>query len=235
MEPVTLGQVLQSPLVTRWGGFATYSGLLNATQFAMLQQEAKDAYSTARPQEWWGPDREDDYDRRLTTDRRADPRRMLLLGDGGPVQSTNYLSAQLSQFLSRECRMIIRPTSTRGSFSYYTRPGDFLGLHRDVETCDISVITVLHDESSSMSRGGALVLYPGRITDALSAIRARPYVGAQTIKLSLGQTLVMFGGVIAHRVLPVVQGQRRVVSVLCFRAFFQQSNRSKHKRLDGLS
>jgi hypothetical protein len=38
------------------------------------------------------------------------------------------------------------------------------------------------------------------------------------VPLRPGQTVVMLGGIVPHHVLPMAQGQVRVVSVLCYRA-----------------
>src|SRR5689334_13755228 len=69
----------------------------------------------------------------------------------------------------------------------------------------------------------------GRTVPARSASGLVPqYVGASlpvvrrsgsrgmTVKLRPGQSLVMLGGLVPHRVLPVHSGQARVVSALCF-------------------
>jgi hypothetical protein len=38
------------------------------------------------------------------------------------------------------------------------------------------------------------------------------------VKLAVGETIVFFGGWVPHRLLPVREGQVRIISVLCFRA-----------------
>jgi hypothetical protein len=223
--------IRRSPLVEHAGGFAIYTGLPDTGTLRLLYEEARAAYATAKPQEWWGPDRDEDGPGDLAADRHARPRRCYFLSLGGPVQAAMCQSAELSRFLSSECGMPIRPTARRGSYTYYTRTGDFLDLHRDIESCDVAMITVLHDNTSPSSQSGALVVYSDRIAEPLSAIQARPDIGGQTIKLSAGQTIVMFGGIVPHRVLPVAEGQTRIVSVLCFRAFARRANRvGRHRR-----
>jgi hypothetical protein len=82
--------------------------------------------------------------------------------------------------------------------------------------CDIAVVTVLRDDSSPLTISGALVLYPTRWNEPLSAIRRRPESGAVTVKLSPGQSAVLCGGLVPHALLTVARGQRRIVSTLCY-------------------
>jgi hypothetical protein len=194
----------------RQGGFAIYQGLPDAMTITRLYNEAAERYPHANIQE----KSDDDF----VEGRGGAPRRSLLMAEAGAVQDAWYNSAWLSNFLSTACGIPIVPSGNRGSYSYYARPGDFLDLHRDIETCDVAVITVLSDNSDPSDQAGALVLYPNRFHEPLSTIRERPYDGAYVVKLSRGQTIILFGGIVAHRLLPVREGQARVISVLCFRA-----------------
>ena len=80
------------------------------------------------------------------------------------------------------------------------------------------MIMALHDNSAATDSSGALLLYSGRMGEPLSAIRARPNDGAHCVKLAAGQTIMLFGGLLPHRLLPTATGQVRIVSVLCFAA-----------------
>lgn len=201
--------ILDSPLM-RQGGFAVFEGVPDAPTFGELYAEAAERYHGANEQQSWDDDDEDG--------RGGKPMRSLLTAEAGPAQDAMYRSQALSDFLSSVCGLPIVPSGNRGSYSYYARTGDFLDLHRDVETCDLAMITALHDNSDPADLGGALVLYPDRVREPLSAIRASPYDGASAVKLAVGQTIVLYGGVVPHRVLPVVEGQVRIISVLCFQA-----------------
>jgi hypothetical protein len=202
--------ILRSPLFVNGHGFGIYAGLPDPYTFNALFSEAAELYPSATAQESWDPDWEEM--------RGGKPRRSLLTSTAGAIQDAWYGSEPLSGFLSAQLGMQVVQSGNRGSYSYYARPGDFLDLHRDIETCDVAVITGLHDNSSPTDQGGALALYPGRIGEPLSAIRQRPDEGAYLVKLQPGQTIVMFGGVIPHCLLPVREGQLRIISVLCFRA-----------------
>ncbi len=201
--------ILNSPLLIN-GGYCIYAGLPDPYTFDALYSEARELYPTARNQQSWESDTEEG--------RGGKPRRSLLTSTGGPIQDAWYASGHLRRFLSSQLGLAAVPSGNRGSYSYYARPADFLDLHRDVETCDVAVITVLHDTSDLADPGGGLTLYPGRIREPLSAIRERPQEGATLVKLAPGQTIVMFGGVVPHRLVPVAEAQLRIISVLCFRA-----------------
>jgi hypothetical protein len=186
-----------------------YEGLPDPETFGGLLREAYDVYSTATEQQCWDEDKEEV--------RGGTPRRQLLSAGGGPIQDTLYQEGWLHEFLSGCCGVKIVPSGNRGSYSYYARNGDFLDLHRDIDTCDVAMITVLHDSAPGHC-GGALVLYPTRLTERLSALRARPEEGARVVKVLPGHTMIMFGGLVPHLVYPVTENQVRIISVLCFRA-----------------
>lgn len=208
--PEAVPRALLESTLMRQGGFGVYEGLPDPATFALLYAEAAERYAAADSQQCW----DDDF----AEGRGGRPRRSLLTAEAGPVQDALYASQWLSDVLSATCGVPIVPSGNRGSYSYYARPGDFLDLHRDVETCDMTMITALHDNSDPSETAGALVLYPDRLHEPLSAIRERPNDGTHAVKLSPGQTILLYGGVLPHRVLPVREGQVRIISVLCFRA-----------------
>lgn len=151
--------------------------------------------------------------------RGGTPARSFLNTAGGELQDALYRTPQLLECLRRMTCSSLVPTGALGTYSYYVRPGDFLALHRDIVTCDVAVITCLHDAGTGRGcDGGKLCLYPGRLFEPLSAIRRSLEVGALRLRLLPGQTIVMFGGIVPHALLPVDAGQARIVSVLCYRA-----------------
>ena len=190
--------------------FAVVDAIPDTATFLALRTEAWVAYDTADRQECDTDDGE--------AFRGGMPRRRLFSAGAGPAQDHFYHDPRLARSLSDLCGLTVTRSGSRGSYSYYASEGDCLDLHRDVETCDVTLITCLHDTSDPRSPSGALVLYPDRLTEPLSEIRARPDDGAVILKLMAGQSLVLLGGVVPHRVLPVVEGQARVISALCFLA-----------------
>jgi hypothetical protein len=112
----------------------------------------------------------------------------------------------------------LAPTGPVGTYSYYVNSGDYLDIHRDIVTCDVAVITCLNDQLSNGEEEGRLCLYPERQLDPISTVRATPQEGAVKVRVGVGQTIVLYGGIVPHALLPVAEGQERIVSVLCYQA-----------------
>lgn len=144
--------------------------------------------------------------------RGGDPPRAFFSATGGELQDALYRAPHLHALLAREVGRPVRPAGERGTYSYYEKPGDHLGLHRDVSHCDLTLITCLRDPGGP----GAVCVWPERIEEPLSAIRASPEDGAVRVPLAPGQSLLVLGGVLPHALLPVAPGQERVASILCF-------------------
>jgi hypothetical protein len=199
-------RILQTPLMGR-GGFAVLSGLF-AESLSLLQREA----------EGQRPQADDVYVRRSDAEsvRGGAPARKLLTAPGGAVQRSLYTDAALWQAIEAIVGLPVVPTGAGGTFTYYARPGDFLTIHRDIVTCDVALITCL-EETGVRDSGGKLCFYPQRIWELLGAIRREPTKGAVPMRLAPGDTAVLLGGVVPHCTLPVSSGQRRVVSLLCYR------------------
>jgi hypothetical protein len=150
--------------------------------------------------------------------RGGEPARQFVSAAGGEEQTQFYFDGGTARFLSEVCSAPVVPTGGRGTYTYYARAGDHLALHRDIETCDVAVITCLLDRHHDGSRGGLTRFYPERQDEPLSRIRAAPEDGAMDLRLPVGRTMVMFGGLIPHLIEPIGPGELRIVSILCFRA-----------------
>lgn len=202
--------IIESNLLKN-GGFGVFAGLLDAYTLPLMLEEAVSLYPEAYGSEVPVSDGEEV--------RGGNPARRFLSTPGGAVQDAFYSADWMLAFLREVTGTLVVPTGARGTYSYYARPGDYLALHRDVEMCDLAVITCLYEGavSDDGGDGGRLCLYPTRIFEPLSTIRQTPERGAVKVRLMPGQTVVMFGGVVPHALLPVVEGQMRIVSVLCYR------------------
>ena len=207
------------------GGFAVFEGLASDLMQRMLLDEAMERRLSAHENRVAEPD--------AVEFRGGSPDRCFLSAPGGAAQDSFYLAPALHAALTRVSGLTVVPTGSRGTYSYYCRAGDFLGLHRDIDTCDLAVITCLHDGPVSAADSGALCLYPDRAREPLSAIRSSPLTGRALIRLAPGHSIVLLGGIVAHRLLPVVAGQNRVVSVLCFRAAQGWPGPAKGRGRDG--
>ena len=192
------------------GGVAVFDGLPDRATCNALALEARSAYPESTRQECSdGDDAEG---------RGGTPRRALQTAAGGPVQDALYASSWLHSFLAARCGMPIVPSGNRGSYSYYVRPGDFLDTHLDIDTCDVTLITVLHDDTDPHERAGGLAVYPGRLGASLGHIRAAPEEGVAIVKAQPGQSIVILGGLVPHRVERLGATGQRIISALCFRA-----------------
>lgn len=201
--------IRESPLMRR-GGFDIFSGITDEVITQNLLAEAIRQRSLMCESFVEENDSEEI--------RGGSPRRQFRSSPGGNFQRDFYRAAWLTEFLRGLTTKFLHPTGEFGTFSYYSRDGDFLEIHRDILTCDVAVISCLKDERTAAEEGGKLCLYPTRTNELLSQIKAAPEKDALIIKLEESQTLVMYGGIVPHAVLPVRKNQERIVSILCFSA-----------------
>ncbi|MBA3746646.1 MAG: hypothetical protein H0W96_04025 [Solirubrobacterales bacterium] len=149
--------------------------------------------------------------------RRGNPARWLESAAAGPALGAFYTSSLLPTWLQRLTGLDWVRTGDLASYSYYRRPGHFLGLHRDIDTCDLAVITCISDDgATSDSIAGTLSLWPERTGDPISAVRADPDNGRVSLRLQPGEAIVLLGGMIAHALEPLAPGHTRITSPLCF-------------------
>lgn len=192
------------------GGVTVVDGLPGPDRAGHLLAEALGLY----PQS----DEQNVLDGDGATGRGGTPPRQLFTSGGGPVQDDLYLSPWLADYLSALCGVPVLPTGGRGSYSYYVRPGDYLGLHLDIDACDVTLITVLRDDSAPDDPAGALLVHPGYRGADLDAVRRDPEGGAGLVKATAGQSIVLLGGMVPHETVPVSDHGPRIISALCFRA-----------------
>ena len=192
------------------GGVAVFDGVPDAGTCNALAYEAHAAYPVSSRQVLERGDGADG--------RGGMPARALHTAGAGAAQDALYASPWLHAFLSAQCGVPIGPSGNRGSYSYYVQPGDHLGLHLDVDTCDVTLITVLHDDTDPADPAGGLAVYPGALGAPLRQVRAAPEAGMGVVKARPGQSIVILGGLVPHRVLPLGPWGQRIISALCFRA-----------------
>jgi hypothetical protein len=145
--------------------------------------------------------------------RAGNPDRFLASAQSGPVLDRIYADPELAVRLEALAGAALHPTGARGSFSYYDRPGHYLGLHRDIRGCDVTLITCL-ERVDGAEPSGMLRLYPKSMRSPLQHV-ARSQ-SPRDIALRPGQSLLLLGGCIPHEVRPAAPGYRRAISVLCF-------------------
>ncbi|MDP9686550.1 UNVERIFIED_ORG: hypothetical protein J2W82_000198 [Pseudomonas mohnii] len=204
-----------SRLMQNSRGFAIFSDLPGSHDLRHLRKEAFVALQRANQEYRRRRVLPDSDEPNYEEDRKTAARIKRFLSDGGPHLQSMYHDSQLIEFLSLESGLRLSPSGSGGVYIYYVRSGDFIGIHRDAGICDLVLITALYDSSLS-DEGGSLILYPGRTSESCKAISATPKRGEKVVKLTAGQSLIMFGGVIPHRVVPVRAEQIRIVSALCY-------------------
>ena len=205
--PESLGA---SPLVAGGGWLRTR--LLSPRALSALAQESAGCHAATG--EVVRLDRSPDED--VT---RGNPARYMESAPGGPRLRAFYYAPPLLALLRRLTTLDWTPSGDHAAFSYYLRPGHHLDLHRDIDACDLAVITCIHEAGAPAGGvAGALCLWPGRTGERLAAIRAHPSEGRVVVRLRPGESVVLLGGLIPHRLEPVAEGHVRVVAPLCFRA-----------------
>jgi hypothetical protein len=195
-----------SPLCAAGGAVVT--SVLDAPALARLQSESHEAHSRAQIT----------FNERSNDLVKGDPDRWLESASGGAELGALYRNAALLDLLLRLTGLPWRRTGELGAFSYYRLPGHHLGLHRDIDTCELACITCVDDRGGNPATpSGVLRLYPSRTGATLDEIRATPDGGAVHVRLAPGQTLVLLGGLVPHRLLPMAAGHTRIVAPLCYR------------------
>jgi hypothetical protein len=198
-------EITQSKLYTH-GGVLLLADLLGTQTIEQLESEAALVRAGAMRTEYTAGD--------VKEERGGSPSRSFAAAHARHVQWSIFSSPALLKALCAVCGLDAVPTGG-GSYSYYERPGDYLALHRDILTCDLTVITCLRDIVSP--KGGGLLVYPEHINLPLEWARQAGRSAGLTVTIRPGESAALLGGVVPHEVTPVLPGQERVVSVMCYR------------------
>lgn len=188
------------------GGYGVYRGLIDPRWIKSMLAEAM-AGGQRIDQVASGSDSEDV--------RGGEPARHIVCVEGGPVQDQLFASAALQGFVANEVQLPIRPCGTRASYSIYAGPQAHLDIHRDVPGCDLALITCLHD-SDPFAGEGAIDLWLDGLTTPLREIREDVEQQRSRLALPPGDSLLIHGGLIPHRIPPPGTDRLRVVSLMCF-------------------
>lgn len=150
-----------------------------------------------------------------TEGRGGFPARAYLSGPGRDLHWGLHGCQQMAETLAGVCGLDLSASGS-GTYSFYEQPGDFLAVHRDVEQCDIAVITSL-TRCRTDSPAGELVVYPDLIRQPLSSVRAAGRSAGTSVPLDRGHTIILLGGILPHEVAPTSPGQERIVTINCYR------------------
>jgi hypothetical protein len=189
------------------GGVLNISSLLAADALAGLEAEALCARPAGRRNVLAVSD--------AAEGRGGNPDRAFTTAHARAVQWQLFSDSALVASLVRICGLAAAPTGG-GTYSYYEQAGDFLGLHRDILTCDLTVITCLR-ETGPEPGGGGLLVYTRHLNEPLTRARVAGKSTATPVPIGRGETIALLGGVVPHEVTPMQPGQERIVSIMCYR------------------
>lgn len=193
-----------SPII-KSGGVLIWEDLLGSVWFEALKAEGLAQRATAKIQYKEKADGALQY---------SDPDRYYLSADGSEVQTGIYHDIGLHKCLGELCGRSVRPTGIQGTYSYYEQPGHYLGLHRDIHGCDLTLITCLYREDQD-STSGALRLYVKSTRQPISEIDSNTQF--RDIHVQSGQTVLLLGRCVPHEVRACGSQFKRYISVLCFK------------------
>jgi hypothetical protein len=192
------------PALWQSGGFTVVQNLLSTEELAELMAEAAAARPHAARNELATSDG--------TEGRGGSPARAFASSPAGMIQWKIFGTPERAAQISAICGLQVTATGG-GSYAFYERVGDFLAIHRDIEACDLAVITCLADTAAS----GGLVVYPKYWKTPLSVVRAASKSEAHALSMGPGESAILLGGVLPHEVMPMEPGQERIVSLMCYR------------------
>jgi hypothetical protein len=193
------------------GGVLPLQGLLDDAAFAALEAESVVARASARRNVLT-----ESAAGGLFEERGGSPHRAFTAAPGSAAQWSIFSAPALVAAVEEQCGVSVTPTGG-GTYSYYEQDGDHLGLHRDIAQCDLTLITCLDATRTAGFADGALLVYSRHLGLPL-AEAARAGRGAATpMPIGRGDTIALLGGIVAHEVTAMPPGQRRIVSVMCYR------------------
>ncbi|HYN35265.1 MAG TPA: hypothetical protein VES40_21750 [Ilumatobacteraceae bacterium] len=180
--------------------------LLDDADVRALAAEATAHHTRAREQHTARPIDE-------ATGPRGQPARWLESAVGGPLLEAFYNAPALSEHLATVTGLRWRPSGSNATYSYYRAPGHHLDLHRDVDECDLAVITCLYRSGEQLP---SLELFVDAGHLSLDSIRSTMQYGAVPVDLAVGESLIVLGGFVAHRLAELGPHQVRIVAPMCF-------------------
>jgi hypothetical protein len=188
------------------GGVGLYEGLFDAASSRALLAEATHL-----------PQRADCAPPGHDTEqvRGGEPARLVRCVDGGPAQTALFNAPALHKFITQQIGARVRPCGGRATYSIYADEGAHLDIHRDIPGCDVALIACLQD-SEPDDAGGAIEIWLDHPVTPLDEVRSGAAGHGTRFTIAPGQTMLLHGGVLPHRIPPIRAGRMRVVSLMCF-------------------
>jgi hypothetical protein len=190
------------------GGLQVYDGLMDPDTLDLLLREAlaRKGHSDKVPE---GLDHEQV--------RGGTPVRQLISVAGGPVLAGLYRTPALHLFIAEQVGLSVRPCAAQATYSIYSGAGAGLGIHRDVPGCDLALIVCLYD-NDPLYEGGCTEAWPQDLITPLDELRAGASSSSTIYGLSSGQSMLLHGGMVPHRIRETGSGRFRAVALMCFEA-----------------
>lgn len=189
-----------------YGGFLLLPNLLSPDALNELEAEAVCARSGGLRNVWAVSG--------AAEDRGGNPDRAFTTSQGGELQWEIFSDPALLERLMDVCGLELSPPGG-GSYSFYEEPGDFLGLHRDIVRCDLTVICCV-GAAGAEPGAGSLLVYSDHMNAPLASARAAGKAAATPAPIGRGESIALLGGFVPHEVTPMLTGQKRIVSVMCY-------------------
>jgi hypothetical protein len=199
------------------GGFLLLPNLFPPEDLNKLEAEAKRARPRGQRNVWSLPGGADE--------RGGNPDRAFSTGPGAETQYNLLAAPDLVARLAQACGLELAITGG-GSYSYYEESGDFLGLHRDIVSCELTVVTCVRSDGAEPDAGmlgagmlgsGMLLVYSNHMNAPLARARGAGKAEATRVPISRGESVALLGGFVPHEVTPMLPSQERIVSVMCYR------------------
>ena len=98
----------------------------------------------------------------------------------------------------------------------YYRPGDYIAVHRDIDSCEATVLIYLKVEPAG-SMWPVLNIYPDRRAGPIVDQKRAPLVREPVaVRCCPGRVLMMVGSEIPHERPPLVKSQRVLAAAACY-------------------
>jgi len=147
--PQQFPALIQDAPLCQNGGFAVFDQIITPELYAALLQEAWDVLPRGKREDVEHSDSEEW--------RGGCPPRRFTTVPGKSQLDSLYHSVTVRDLLRPLIGFPISPSGQRGQYILYSECGDYISTHRDIESCDVVMITCLFDSRPRESLGGRCI------------------------------------------------------------------------------
>ena len=185
--------------------FLRLDELFDAETAARLAREAEAARASARP---WSS-----TDYALSRSGQLSSPRSHRSGSPGGVLRALHEGNRVRELLRELTGLHF--FATRASYLFY-EPGDFIGLHTDLDACQVTLVTSVLGSPDPLVLHPELAAMPGPVLLALSRRSAGVPAGGEPVAVPHGGVLVLRGSRVPHHRPPA--RSECAVATLCYAA-----------------